>query len=234
MKKISFISLSVLVLLIAIGFLHENHARTKEEAASGRIINGFRVLPVSENNQNIQLTVYRGDYIRFSYVGANAQPVLSIPALSISETLSSESEKAPFFKMKKTGSFAFSLGNAGGTITVVEYRKANYETVSAVQAAELIRNISPVILDVRTPLEYREGHLENAALIPIQELQGRVNELMKYKDENILIYCATGNRSTVASKILLDNDFKRIFNMRYGIYEWKGKNMPIVLKKNRN
>ena len=67
----------------------------------------------------------------------------SIPELSFTETLSQESIKAPYFKMQKTGTFVFSLGSAGGAITVIEYRQPNYETVSAPHAAELIRNIHP-------------------------------------------------------------------------------------------
>jgi len=85
-----------------------------------------------------------------------------------------------------------------------------------------------LILDVRTPGEYGSGHLQNAVLIPVQELQGRLKELASYKDRQIFIYCATGNRSTVASKILIDHDFKQITNMRHGIYEWKKENYPVV------
>lgn len=228
MKRTSIIALSVLLLWITAGFLQESGAQAAGETASGRIIGGYRVLSIPENRQNIRLTVYRGDYIQFAYDGAVARPVLSIPELSISATFSREALKAPYFKMQQTGTFAFSLGHAGGSITVVEYKQPNYEAVSAAQAAELIRNIHPVILDVRTPQEYKGGHLENAILIPVQELQSRVAELSKFKEENVLIYCATGNRSTVASKILIDNGFKRIFNLRHGIREWNGKNYPVV------
>jgi len=228
MKRISVFALSVYVLVIMAGCTQDSRAVTEGETASGTIVGGYRVLSVPADSHNLQLTVYRGDYIRFAFNGAEAQPALAIPALSISETLSRESAKAPYFKMQRTGTFAFSLGTSGGDITVVEYSRPNYEAVSAVQAAELIRNIQPFILDVRTPQEYREGHLENAALIPVQELQGRLAELAKFKNENILIYCATGNRSTVASKILIDSGFKRIFNMRHGIQEWKSRQQPVV------
>jgi rhodanese-related sulfurtransferase len=103
-----------------------------------------------------------------------------------------------------------------------------YREVSANEAAQLINNEHPFILDVRTPGEYSSGHLQNAVLIPVQELQGRLKELAAYKDREILIYCASGYRSKVASKILIDNDFKQIANMRHGIYEWVKKNLPVV------
>ena len=70
--------------------------------------------------------------------------------------------------------------------------------------------------------------LKDSVLIPVQELQGRLKELVAYKDREILIYCATGNRSTVASKILIDNDFSRITNMRHGIYDWVKNNYSVT------
>jgi rhodanese-related sulfurtransferase len=65
-------------------------------------------------------------------------------------------------------------------------------------------------------------------LLPVQQLQGRLGDLAAYKDREILVYCATGNRSTVASKILIDNGFKQIVNMRHGIYDWAKKNFPVT------
>jgi rhodanese-related sulfurtransferase len=47
----------------------------------------------------------------------------------------------------------------------------------------------------------------------------------------ILIYCATGNRSTVASRILADLGFKRIYNLRYGVYDWARKGHPYATGK---
>jgi rhodanese-related sulfurtransferase len=124
--------------------------------------------------------------------------------------------------------FAFSLGEVNGDIIAVNYQQARYQEISANEAAQLINNEHPLILDVRTPGEYNSGHLQNAVLIPVQELQGRLKELAAYKDREILIYCATGSRSTAASKILIDNGFKQIANMRHGIYDWVKKNHPVT------
>jgi rhodanese-related sulfurtransferase len=123
--------------------------------------------------------------------------------------------------------FAFSLGEVNGNSIALNYQQERYREVSAGEAAQLINIEHPLILDVRTPGEYSSGHLQNAVLIPVQELKGRLKELAAYKDREILIYCATGYRSTVASKILIDNDFKQIANMRHGIYDWVKKNFPV-------
>jgi len=81
---------------------------------------------------------------------------------------------------------------------------------------------------VRTPGEYSRGHLKDSVLIPVQQLQARWQEIAGYKNKDVLIYCATGNRSTVAAKILIDNGFKRIFNLRQGISGWEREKLPVI------
>jgi rhodanese-related sulfurtransferase len=64
-------------------------------------------------------------------------------------------------------------------------------------------------------------------LIPLQDLQARAGELEQYQNQPILIYCATGNRSTTASKILLDKGYKDVMNLRMGIMGWASKGYNI-------
>jgi rhodanese-related sulfurtransferase len=197
---------------------------------SGKIINGFRILSVTDSKSSIQWTVFRGDYIKFK-IGPAENPtgsILSIPSLSIEKALVSDLAQAPYFKMKKLGIFDLSIGTFKGSLKVVEYNQFNYQAVSAKDAQKVIEVFKPIILDVRTPGEYSRGHLENSVLIPVQNLQSRLDELADYKDEPILIYCASGNRSTVASKILIDKGFTRIFNLRRGIGDWIKHRYPIV------
>ena len=200
------------------------------EGISGKIITGYRVLTVDPTAEDARLTVYRGDYIKFSYPETFSSLAFSMPQLKYKDTLFPQPEKSSFFKMKATGTYSFSLGELGGTITVVELVRPNYSEVTADEAAELLKNLDPFILDVRTPGEYQQLHIEGTHLIPIQQLQARISELESKKHEDIFIYCATGNRSTVASRILADRGFKRIYNLRYGVYDWARKGYPF--KKN--
>ena len=198
------------------------------EPASGNLVQGYRVLPIEPSDGDVHLVVYRGDYIKFDFKTAIGDPVLKIPELSVEQRLTMGLDKAPYFKMKTMGRFLFSLGSVSGSIQVIEYKQPHYREVDAGEAAELLQNLSPLLLDVRTRAEFANARIKNAILIPVQELQQRVNELSEYKHRDKLIYCATGNRSTVASKILVDNGFKRIVNMRYGIYQWAKSGYPIV------
>jgi len=197
------------------------------EQASGKLVRGFRVLQVSEPAGDMEFFVFRGDYIKFD-TGVDQAVVLSIPALDIESRLIPDLDQAPYFKMKKTGVFDIFINGIAATLTVLEYTGAHYQAVSAREAQDVIQTFSPLILDVRTPKEYSRGHLAEARLIPVQVLQKRLSELSSGKDDPILIYCATGNRSTVASKILIDSGFTRIFNLRHGIVDWHRKKYPIV------
>lgn len=203
-------------------------AQAAASPVSGRLVNGLRYLPVASEAGPLHYTVYRGDYIKFELPPNTGSALLTIPDLDIRHPLPSDMASAPYFKMRQTGRFAFTLGDRMGVITVVDFRPSNYREVTASQAAAFLGQNKPLILDVRTPGEFKRGHLADAVLIPVQELQRRIAELSAYRDQDILIYCATGNRSTVASKIMLDQGFKHITNLRYGIVDWQRRNYPVV------
>lgn len=104
-----------------------------------------------------------------------------------------------------------------------------YENLSAKQFYELLNKEKDyILLDVRTPEEfYKEGHIKGANLIPVQ--------LFKYlylggngiKDKKVFVYCRSGNRSAVASKILEKWGVKKVYNLKSGILEWKKEGFPV-------
>ncbi len=225
LKKFSL--LLILILLSAANLCQAG----QDALISGTIITGYRVLPIDPAAKNIKLTVYRGDYIKFKYPDTFAQLEFSLPELKYKGLVSASPDKSPFFKMKSTGTYAFTLGEASGKITVIELVRPNYTPVTAPEAAEILTNLHPFILDVRTPKEYEQLHIKGTYLIPIQELQARISELEAKKYEDIFVYCATGNRSTVAARILANRGFKRIYNLRYGVYDWARQGFPYVTGK---
>lgn len=231
MKKALFILFLFSITLVVSSALYLTVSATTQNSSkiSGTILQGYRVLTVSSTSSKADFTVYRGDYLKFSFDDNLTPPTLSIPSLSISKNLVGDLQAAPYFKMKKTGQYPYSLGQVTGLITVIEYAKPQYRTVTSGEAADLIASASPpVILDVRTKREYSGGHLKNSIHIPVQEIQRRYGELSAYKNADILIYCATGNRSTVAAKILIDNGFTQIYNMREGVHVWAKNGYPLV------
>ena len=106
-----------------------------------------------------------------------------------------------------------------------------YTSIDVVTANNMITNgtyPNLIILDVRTQSEYDEGHLENAILIPITELESRINEILQYRDTEIIVYCKGGGRSAQASSILDSNNFTKVFNVLGGITAWESAGYPII------
>jgi len=104
---------------------------------------------------------------------------------------------------------------------------AVYGDVSVEEAKDLIDSKPDlVILDVRTEAEFNDGHIESATNIPVDDLSSRLSELSK--NNELLVYCRTGNRSTTAVGILEDNGYTRLFHMDGGITEWTREGYPTV------
>ena len=197
-----------------------------EPEISGQLLRGLRQIEVDPTAELHEFHVYRGDYVQMVVKGGgHAQ--LVIDALSVDQTIPVGGEK-PYLKFQEIGTYSLTLDSMPGTIIVHEFVRYNYSEVSAQEAAELIASIQPFVLDVRTQREYDQVHLQDAHLLPVGDLQRKVSELDEHKDHPIFVYCRSGNRSTVAAKILLDNGFKRIYNLRFGMKEWQREKLPVV------
>ena len=76
-----------------------------------------------------------------------------------------------------------------------------------------------VLLDVRTPAEYREIRISGAKLLPVDELGARAAKELPDKDELILIYCRSGARASAALKTLTAMGYTNVYNFG-GIMNW--------------
>ncbi len=226
MNKLFVVILSVGVVIF--GCTGDDKPQVTERRAplasiSGEVHGGYRHISLKLTGNPLELTVYRGDYLKFDLDDSGApqsEYQFNIPKMNLSTILRDNTADQPYFKMKQAGTFEFSIGQRTGVFTVMELEQANYSELSAAESWKMISNNPPLILDVRTKPEFNGGYIKGAKLIPLKELQKRVNELELYKNQPVLIYCATGNRSTTASKILLDHGFKDVMNLRTGIVGW--------------
>ena len=87
--------------------------------------------------------------------------------------------------------------------------------VETITWEEVLKIEEAFILDVRTEEEYKYGHIENAMHIPVDELRENLNKLPT--DKKIYVYCHTGLRSYIATRILKGNDFDSV-NIMGGFY----------------
>jgi rhodanese-related sulfurtransferase len=197
-------------------------------AVSGRLEAGLRVLTISDDTAaNRQFTVYRGDYVRFETPGADTL-ALAIPALQVALSYPAAPGGKDHFKVTEAGQFPFTIGTYAGVIASVEFQATGYREVTAQEGAALIAELSPLVLDVRTPGEFAAGHLAGAKLIPVQVLQSEIAQLDAYRDRPVFVYCRSGNRSTVAAKMLMDRGFPTVINLRRGLTEWEQAGLPVT------
>ena len=84
---------------------------------------------------------------------------------------------------------------------------------------------TPFLLDVREPWEYREGHVPGAQLIPLAELEQRVNEVPR--DRPILAICHSGQRSLAAAGFLLHLGYTSVSNVDGGTAAWIERGYPV-------
>jgi rhodanese-related sulfurtransferase len=89
-------------------------------------------------------------------------------------------------------------------------------------------NQSFIIIDVRTPEEFEDGHIENAINIDIRSetFQDEINELDVNK--TYLIYCVVGVRSGLAAGFMEESGFQSIYDMKGGFEEWMDEGLPMT------
>lgn len=76
------------------------------------------------------------------------------------------------------------------------------------------------IIDVRSKVEFEEGHIEGSINIPHDELLDKIHDLKQYCDRPVLVYCRTGERSEAAADLLQKQHFTKVDNMENGIHQW--------------
>jgi len=121
----------------------------------------------------------------------------------------------------------------GGTIlmfVVIIYAsfttEKNYTNLSVREVHERIESSDTnyVLIDVRTEYEYSGelGHLEDAVLFPMQNLDVQYHELEEYQNagKDLILYCRSGNRSRRAAQFLVNHGLTNVYNMEGGMRMW--------------
>ena len=99
----------------------------------------------------------------------------------------------------------------------------NYRQISQAEAAKLMKSQENyIVLDVRTKKEYDDGHIPDAVNLPNEEISRDNLSLLPDKNQMILVYCRSGNRSKQASQKLADLGYTNILEFG-GINTWSGE-----------
>ncbi len=100
--------------------------------------------------------------------------------------------------------------------------------LSVTEFSSKVAEAGVITLDVRTPGEYAEGHLEGAQLIDFQS--GNFENAISSLDKNATyaVYCRSGNRSGQAVKVMHDAGFHNVYNLDGGVIDWANAGLPLV------
>jgi rhodanese-related sulfurtransferase len=107
---------------------------------------------------------------------------------------------------------------------------APYKTLSPAQAVILQNHEGAVFVDIRENKELKAGKIIDSIHLPFTRFSTASSFLNKYRDKNIVIYCAAGNRSKSACARLMKEDYKKVFNLAGGINLWQKNSFPITYK----
>ena len=85
-----------------------------------------------------------------------------------------------------------------------------------------------VVLDIRTPREYRSGHIRSALLVDYyaRDFIDRLKSLER--DKTYLVYCRSGNRSAKSLAMFDRLGFRQVYHLDTGIRGWQRENFPLV------
>ena len=110
--------------------------------------------------------------------------------------------------------------------SVFAYAYSEGEELATISIGDLVELMSSeesfIILDVRNQEELvgQLGHIEGVINIPIHDLEKRIAELKKYKENKVVVICRSGNRSKYGTSLLLQNGFKA-FNVEGGMRAYR-------------
>lgn len=99
-------------------------------------------------------------------------------------------------------------------------QEVDVQTVFDIQGADDV-----YVLDVREQYEYDEKHIPNVTLLPMSEIQNRLDEIPT--DKEVIITCRSGNRSGQVTDFLEQNGFDNVHNMQGGIVAWEEAGFPV-------
>jgi len=115
-------------------------------------------------------------------------------------------------------------------LVFTEYRvfTQKFSVISPSGAIQIMNQDGSLIIDVRETNELQDGAIAENKHMPLGSVLGRIKELDKFKEKDIIVYCRSGHRSASACRTLTNNGFEKIHNLKGGIMAWTDAQLPIV------
>jgi len=107
--------------------------------------------------------------------------------------------------------------------------KASKDDSTLVTPEELsLKQEEILLIDVRTPREFEQGHLENSININIADRSFKEEVTKLDKSQPVYVYCKVGGRSAKAASILKEMGFEEVYDLQGGIRNWERSGMKVV------
>lgn len=106
-------------------------------------------------------------------------------------------------------------------------RGAGGPSVNTLEATQLINRQDALVLDVREQAEYAQSHILNSRGLPLSQIEARIGDIEKFKDKPVIVYCATGNRSSTAAAVMRKRGFSNVVNLSGGFAAWQQAGLPV-------
>jgi rhodanese-related sulfurtransferase len=118
-----------------------------------------------------------------------------------------------------------------GWVAFDRFRNRGIARVNAGAVGEWAARPGAVVWDVRSPEEYRRGHIRGARNVPAEEISLRSGSLAEYRNRPVLLVCLVGARSGQAARILRRSGFTDVANLRGGMNAWIRKGFGVEKEK---
>lgn len=105
------------------------------------------------------------------------------------------------------------------------------KTLSPEQFQQQLKKQHGVLVDVRTPEEFSTERIADAININVQADDFKIRIVNFDKDQVYFLYCGIGKRSAKAMDIMREVGFKKVYDLKGGLMEWKKKGFPVIKPK---
>ena len=134
-----------------------------------------------------------------------------------------------FLKKDSNGLLAAVAVVSGGMLLWPYLRRfGGGPSINAAQATQLINREDALVVDVREPGEYGNGHILGAKNVPLSRIDSAGSEIAaKRKDKPVIVYCDDGSRSGKAAAALRSQGFAKAVNLSGGLGAWQQAGLPV-------
>jgi rhodanese-related sulfurtransferase len=107
-------------------------------------------------------------------------------------------------------------------------RRGDGAATIAPNAAIRMMNGGAVLVDLRTPNQFKDGHIAGARNVPGDQIAADPKALEKFAGKTLILCCDTGTTTGAAQRTLARAGVKDVFSLRGGLAAWKQENLPVV------